>query len=389
MELEPSLNVLAFNCGSSSLRFQLTRVTDDGAQNQTCLERGHVERITDYGRAVQTLIDSLRKRGLVADDGELAVGHRIVHGGAHFVDPVRIDARVLAAIAELEELVPLHNGPALRAIEAARAAFSPRVPAVAVFDTCFHKDLPACAAEFPLPAELARKHGIRRAGFHGLAHRWMSERHAALTSADGRGTAKIVTLQLGHGCSVAAIANGRSIDVSMGFSPLEGLMMGTRSGDVDPALVAYLARHEKISAEQVTALLNEHSGLLGVSGRSADMRDLIAAERDGDAQSALAVEMFVQRVRKSIAAHIAVLGGARAIVFGGGMGENSAEIRRRICSGFEWCGLVLDRERNERAAGEVRISAEGATLECWVIPVDEECLITRDTFACLRITGPS
>lgn len=408
------MNILAFNCGSSSLRCALVEIADAAPFAETRLARARVERIGDQASIELDAAgrDRERSRATVADHAHaaelvierlqlrerraLAIGHRVVHGGARFVEPVRIDGDVRSAIAELAELVPLHNAAALAAIEAARAIL-PGVPEVAVFDTAFHRDLEARAAEYPLPFELAARHGIRRIGFHGLAHRSMAEGYAATTEGYARprradaGAAKIVTLQLGSGASAAAIRGGRSIDVSMGFSPLEGLMMGTRCGDLDPAIVAHLARRLDADVREVVELLNTRAGLLGVSGRSADMRELLAAEAAGDARSALALEMFVYRIQKCVGAYLAALRGAEAIVFGGGIGEHSAEIRARVCRALEWCGLALDPDANARASGVARITRDGAALEAWVVPVDEELLIARDTARCLRAprSGPA
>jgi acetate kinase len=255
---------------------------------------------------------------------------------------------------------------------------------VAIFDTAFHRTMPERASRYAIPQELAAKHHIWRYGFHGLAHRYMTERYAAITSTP-MAQVKLITLQLGNGCSATAVEGGRSLDTSMGFTPLEGLMMGTRSGDVDPSLAAFLARREGVSVEAVEGWLNTRSGLLGVSGRSRDMRELLEAERQGDHRAALAVEMFCYRVRKYIGAYLSILGGAHAVVFGGGIGENAPTVRARICAGMDWCGLTLDQDRNAAAIGvEERISADYAKVHAYVIPVDEAVLIARDTAGCLR-----
>jgi acetate kinase len=244
--------------------------------------------------------------------------------------------------------------------------------------------MPERASRYAIPQELAAKHHIWRYGFHGLAHRYMTERYVAITSTP-MARVKLITLQLGNGCSATAVEGGRSLDTSMGFTPLEGLMMGTRSGDVDPSLVAFLARREGVSVEAVEGWLNTRSGLLGVSGRSRDMRELLEAERQGDHRAALAVEMFCYRVRKCIGAYLSVLGGAHAIVFGGGIGENAPTVRARICVGMDWCGLTLDQDRNAATIGvEERISADYAKVHAYVIPVDEAVIIARDTAGCLR-----
>lgn len=402
------MHVLAINCGSSSLKCELVDVSDADPNVETRLARASVEHIgasasldvehangrrerttesiRDHATAVERVIARLRPRERVGA-APLALGHRVVHGGARFVEPTRIDREVEHAITNLAGIAPLHNAVALAAIEAASAAL-PGVPAVAVFDTAFHRHMPARARELSLPHELVERHALRRVGFHGLAHRSMCEQYARMHP--GGGEQKIVTLQLGHGVSAAAIMGGKSIDTSMGFSPLEGLMMGTRSGDLDPALVAHLAHHENASAGEIVALLNTRAGLLGVSGRSANMRELLEAAAAGDARCELAVEMFVYRIQKCVGAYLAALHGADAIVFGGGIGERSAVIRARVCEALEWCGLALDANANTTAHttanGATRISGAGSALEAWVIPVDEERLIARDTASCLMST---
>ncbi len=308
----------------------------------------------------------------------------MVHGGDLFAEPALIDDEVLAAVEALTDLAPLHNAPSLSAIRAARAALGPGVPMVATFDTAFHRTLPEHASRYAIPLELADKHHIRRYGFHGLAHRYMTERYAAITSTPLE-QVKLVTLQLGNGCSATAVEGGRSVDTSMGFTPLEGLVMGTRSGDVDPSLAGFLARREAVDITEVEGWLNTRSGLLGVSGRSADMRELLEAEAQGDARAALAVAMFCYRVRKYVGAYLAALGGANAVVFGGGIGENAPPVRARVCANMEWCGLTLDEERNARTIGsEGRISAGDSRVHAYVIPVDEEGVIAQDTVRCLR-----
>jgi acetate kinase len=258
---------------------------------------------------------------------------------------------------------------------------------VATFDTAFHRSLPERASRYAIPTELSERHDIRRYGFHGLAHRYIVERFSEIAATPVE-EMKLITLQLGAGCSATAVDGGRSVDTSMGFTPLEGLMMGTRSGDLDPSLVGFLARGEEVSAEEVEGWLNTRSGLLGVSGHSGDMRELLEAEREGDLRASLAVDMFCYRVRKCIGAYLAVLDGADAIIFGGGIGENAPEVRARICAGLGWCGLLVDADRNAEAIGaETRISSDVSPLQAYVIPVDEASIIVRDTLGCLRRPG--
>jgi acetate kinase len=313
-----------------------------------------------------------------------AVGHRVVHGGPQLFAPALIDEQVLSEITAAGELAPLHNGGALEAIKAARDALGTNVPMIAVFDTAFHHDLPERAARYAIPPEMAIAHGIRRYGFHGLAHRYMSERAAAMIPDVPAAELRLITMQLGSGCSAAAIPGGKCVDTSMGFSPLEGLVMATRSGDIDPAVVRYLCEHERMTPAEVDAWLNHRCGLVGLSGASGDVRELLALESRGDARAALAIDMFCYRLRKYIGSYLAVLGGADAVVFGGGVGENAAEIRARTCRGMEWCGLRLDEARNARVIGvEGTISADDSPVRALVIPVDEELVIARDTRQCL------
>lgn len=413
------MRVLVINCGSSTLKFQLLEAGEvpPGSGPEHPLAQGIVERIggqaalkfvtngithqehtplASHEVATQHLFDWLTTTGFLQPGGIEAIGHRVVHGGNRFLQPTRLDDSVIAALDALGELAPLHNGPALAAIRAARAVSGTRIPMVAVFDTAFHHTMPAWAAQYALPEHLTARHAIRRYGFHGLAHRFMSERYAALRAAPGdqvpqavRDTpaqqCKIITLQLGSGCSAAALAAGCSVDTSMGFTPLEGLMMGTRCGDIDPAIPGFLARQEGVDLATIDTWLNTTSGLLGISGHSRDMRELLAAEAQGNTRAALAINMFCYRVRKYIGAYLAALNGAEALVFGGGIGEHAPAIRARICAHMEWCGLTLDTTRNTAAQGtEARISADSARLHAYVIPVDEASVIARDTVACLR-----
>jgi acetate kinase len=406
-----SMKILVINCGSSTLKFQVVQVEGaatavgrerrlaggivDGVGGQASarfeMEDGESVRadaaVADHGEAARRVLDWLNDVGLLGPGGIEAVGHRVVHGGERFVEPTAIDDEVVAGIEALSDLAPLHNAPALTVIKELRAALGAAVPMVATFDTAFHRGLPERASRYAIPTELAERHGVRRYGFHGLAHRYMVERFSEMTGTPLERT-KLITLQLGAGCSATAVEGGRSVDTSMGFTPLEGLMMGTRSGDVDPSLAGFLARREDVSVEEVEGWLNTRSGLLGASGRSADMRDLLEAEAQGDARAALAIEMFCYRVRKYVGAYLAVLEGADAVIFGGGIGENAAAVRARICAGMGWCGLALDADRNGAAVGsEARISANGSRLQAYVIAVDEAVIVARDAAECLRRLG--
>jgi acetate kinase len=284
-------------------------------------------------------------------------------------------------------LAPLHNPASLAGIQGARGLLGSTVPMVAVFDTAFHRSMPPVARMYALPHALAARYRIRRYGFHGIAHASLVAGYAAFTGSTLEKD-RLITLQLGNGCSITAIAGGKSVETSMGFTPLEGLVMGTRSGDLDPSIVSYLAHEEKVHAVEVERWLNEESGLLGVSGRSNDMRELLQAVAH-DERASLAIELFCYRARKYIGAYLAVLGGADAIVFGGGIGENSPEIRSRICADMEWCGVRLDPDRNRAAVGlapgsAARISHDGTAVGVYVVADDEESWIARETVRCVR-----
>jgi acetate kinase len=392
------LKVLAVNCGSSTLKFKLVEIS----HTTRMIARGLVERIgdenpsltfsvkddvfddrisaSDHEAAILVVLDRLAQVDLPAPD---AFGHRIVHGGDRFAGPAVIDGEVMSHIEALGELAPLHNGPSLAAIRASLSKTSPPAPMVAVFDTAFHRTMPKSASLYPIPRELSEKHGIRRYGFHGTAHSCMVERYCTITATPVEDT-RVITLQLGNGCSATAVSRGRSVDTSMGFTPLEGLMMGTRSGSVDPSLVGFLARREGVDTSEVEGWLNKRSGLLGISGTSRDVRELLDAEENGDGSAALALEMFCESVRKQIGAYLTVLGGADAIVFGGGIGENAPLIRERVLTSMTWCGLDLDPVRNANAVGvETRITTEDSRIHAYVVSVDEEIRIARETASLL------
>jgi acetate kinase len=404
------VNILVLNVGSSSLKFQLIatdeqRLADDADAR---LAGGQIERIggealwsyramdgqpttgtaalRDHRAAIEHLLawlmddDSGVPVSSLADIG--AAGHRVVHGGERFVHSVAIDDAVLRGIEDTIELAPLHNPANLKGIHAVRTLLGPGVPQVAVFDTAFHHTLPERAFLYAIPYSLYRRHRVRRYGFHGTSHRYVSYRWRQLTGRTREET-RIVTLHLGNGCSACAISGGDSVDTSMGFTPLEGLVMGTRSGDLDPALLDYIADKEGLTLAGVELLLNKQSGLLGISGLTHDMRELLAeAEEHSDRRSLLAIDIFCYRVRKYIGGYMAALGGAEAVCFAGGVGENAAAVRAKICEGLEHLGIRLDAAANEAAVGgrEARISADGSTTEVWVIPTDEELLIARDTW---------
>jgi acetate kinase len=407
------MNVLVLNSGSSSLKFQLIATDLDRIQRNedARLLRGEVERIggeaiVTLGKsngADQTLTAPLRdisaaldfvirwitsdKSGLLEVRGPAdvhAVGHRVVHGGERFSESVIITDDVLKGIEECIELAPLHNPNNIKGILAVRSLFGAGLPQVAVFDTAFHHSLPEHAYLYAIPYHLYRRHRIRRYGFHGTSHRYVAYRFRVLRNVTREQT-HVITFHLGNGCSAAAIRNGHPVDTSMGMTPLEGLVMGTRSGDLDPAIVNLISAKEGLSAHEVEALLNTQSGLLGISGLTNDMRVLQAELKEHDDRRArVAIEVFCYRARKYVGAFLAAMGGADGIVFTGGIGENSPEIRAQICSGLEWAGLKIDPERNKTMVGkEGKISTDDSCLAAYAIPTDEELLIARDTVRCI------
>jgi acetate kinase len=409
------MNVLVLNCGSSTIKFQLIATDLDLiAQNaDERLARGTVERIG--GEAIITLqvegrpsrrsTAPLRDTRAAVDfivrwtcseqsgidrinsvNDVHAVGHRVVHGGERFTHSVLITDEVLRGIEDCIELAPLHNPANIRGIQATRELFGAGLPQIAVFDTAFHQTLPERAYLYALPYQFYRRHRVRRYGFHGTSHRYVAYRYRQMRDI-ARDQTNIITLHLGNGCSATAISGGNSVDTSMGLTPLEGLVMGTRSGDIDPAIVDFIATEEGLSASEIEMLLNKQSGLIGISGLTNGMRELLDEAREHDDRRALlAIEIFCYRVRKYIGAYVAAMNGAEAIVFTGGIGENSHEVRARICEGLQWLGLELDDARNQAHAGgrEGLISKDGARLAAYVIPTDEELLIARDTVRVVR-----
>jgi acetate kinase len=407
------MNVLVLNSGSSSLKFQLIATDMDRIRGNADerLLKGEVERIG--GEAIvtlqkkngsrQTVTSPVRDisaaldfviRWVASEQASLpevrgpadihAVGHRVVHGGERFKESAIIDDDVLKGIEECIELAPLHNPNNIKGILAARALLGAGTPQVAVFDTAFHHSLPEQAYLYAIPYHLYRRHRIRRYGFHGTSHRYVAYRYRVLRKVTREQT-HVITLHLGNGCSAAAIRNGCPVDTSMGMTPLEGLVMGTRSGDIDPAIVNLIAGKEGLSPHEVESLLNTQSGLLGISGLTNDMRVLQAElKQHDDRRARLAIDVFCYRARKYIGAFLAVMGGSDGIVFTGGIGENSPEIRGQICQGMEWAGLIIDPDRNQGTIGkEGLISSDSSRLAVYAIPTDEELLIARDTVRCI------
>ncbi|HEY3997518.1 MAG TPA: acetate kinase [Candidatus Xenobia bacterium] len=406
------MHVLVLNCGSSSLKFQIIETDREKieAHADVKLASGSIERIgfesllkyqvegrpeeqstapvRDHRAAIDAIVRWLEVQ---AQDPKTplhaieAVGHRVVHGGERFRASVVVDEDVIRGIQACVELAPLHNEANLRGIRAAAERFGPQVPQVAVFDTAFHSTLPEAAYLYAIPYHLYRRHKIRRYGFHGTSHRYVAWRYRELRHLELE-QVNVISLHLGNGCSACAIKNGHSIDTSMGFTPLEGLVMGTRSGDLDPAVLEYLAHKEGMTLAETELLLNKQSGLLGLSGLTGDMRDLLEEEREnGDRRARLAIEVFCLRARQYIGAYLAEMGGADAVLFTGGIGEHSADIRVRICQGLEWLGLHLDPDRNRQpvVSSGLQLTTDESRLAAWAIPTNEELLIARDTVRCL------
>ncbi len=370
------MKILVLNAGSSSLKFDFFDTSPEAiaANSELLLVHGVVERVSSVTDALQEVF---RQLGDAAVD---AVGHRFVHGGERFFESTLLSEDVAAQVEKLNCLAPLHNPHNLEAYRTARAHL-PGIPHVAVFDTAFHHTLPAHAYAYGLPYKFLEEKRIRRYGFHGISHRSVSWRFAQLHGKT-RDDYRLITCHLGNGCSVCAIDRGRSVDTSMGFTPLEGLLMGTRSGDVDAGAILHLITEEKIAPEAILHMLNQESGLKGLSGVSNDMRDVLRAAGEGNARAALAVEAFCYRVRKYIGAYLAAMNGADALIFTAGIGENSAEIRHRICAGLDQLGISLDPAANQRESRDDR-QIGFSSIPVWVVPTAEELLIARDTLRCV------
>jgi acetate kinase len=400
------MKVLVINCGSSSLRFQLLdirrteedekmlvrgliqRIGEEGSSANCTTANGRSfnleENVPDHKRAIEEVFNLLLKSRTLRSADEIdGIGHRMVHGGEHFRESALITADVENAIEECCELAPLHNPHNLNGYRAAREIL-PGAPQVAVFDTAFHSTLPEKAYLYAIPYETYKKDKVRRFGFHGTSHRFVSERFAHIQN-DPQRSWKIITCHLGNGCSMSAIDGGKSIDTSMGFTPIEGLVMGTRPGDVDPGALLYLLNRFESDVAKLDDMLNKQSGLLGLSGSSNDMRDLLQKRGEGDRRAGLAVDIFCYRARKYIGSYMAALGGADAVIFTGGIGENAVEIRAEICGGLDRLGVVLDPEKNRAIRGtEAEISVPSSPCKVWVIPTNEELLIARDTVRCIQ-----
>lgn len=392
------MNILVLNCGSSSIKYQLFEMPA-----RTRLAKGLIERIgegqadivfedergkhqeniraANHDDGIAAILDRLVSGSRLGNSGQpaiAAVGHRVVHGGEEFRAAVVIDDSVLAAIEKVSRIAPLHNPPNVAGILGARQVL-PNAPQVACFDTAFHATIPQVAHMYALPYELYERFGVRRYGFHGISHHYVMQRAGAMLGID-EAKLNCITCHLGNGCSVTAIRNGQSVDTSMGLTPLEGLVMGTRCGDIDPAILFYLADNG-YDVQELNKLCNKKSGLLGVSGLSNDMRSLVEAAENGNERARLAIGLFCYRLKKYIGAYWASLGRVDAIVFTGGIGENAAAIREQVCAGLEPLGITIEAQANLAASGhESRVSADNSQVKLLVIPTDEEGAIAAETY---------
>ncbi len=393
------MKILVINAGSSSLKYQLIDM-----QNEQVIAKGLVERIgiegsnlrhrvdgredvlierpmKDHIAAMRLVLDTLTdpKHGVIDNMNAInAVGHRVLHCGERYKDSVLIDEEAIQVIKDVIPLGPLHNPANLMGIQACREVM-PNTPMVAVFDTAFHQTMPDYAYLYGIPYEYYEKYHVRRYGFHGTSHKYVSAR--AIEMLGGKPGLKIVTCHLGNGCSVAAVSDGKVLDTSMGLTPLEGVLMGTRSGDLDPAVLETLMNNDDLSIGEMLNILNKKSGLIGISGVSSDMRDVLAAADEGNKRCQTAVNMFCYRIRKYIGSYAAAMGGLDAVVFTAGIGENNPRLRSQILTNLDFLGIAIDEEKNTQRAAELDISAPGARVRTLVISTNEELVIARDTLA--------
>jgi acetate kinase len=400
------MNILVLNCGSSSVKYQMIEATA-----RKTLTRGSVERIgmsgatlnnvrhdgdeiriageiVDHTQAIEYILAVLlsKNHGVITDRSEIhAVGHRVVHGGESFTGSVLITDEVIKTLRENIELAPLHNPHNLRGIAACEVSL-PGVPQVGVFDTSFHLGMPKRAYLYGIPYSLYTQYKIRRYGFHGTSHRYVAGRAAEMLSRPQE-TLKLITCHLGNGCSMAAIDGGTSVDTTMGFTPLEGLLMGTRCGDIDPSVILFVIGKEGLTLGEATTLLNKHSGLQGISGVSNDMREIVKEMKNGDKKATYAFDVFTYRIKKYIGAYAAAMGGLDGVVFTGGIGENSTDVRTACCSGMEYFGITVDESQNSSPEKEKFISPSGARTPVLVIPTNEELVIAIDTMKIVTEKG--
>ncbi len=393
------MKILVLNCGSSSIKYQFFSL-----DNNSLIVKGIVEKIgmkgsflkhekedgqkvmfegeiLDHKIGIEYILGVLSstKHGCIKKLEEInAVGHRVVHGGELFTESKLVNEAVIGALEKYTELAPLHNPPNLKGIYGIKSLI-PSIPQVAVFDTAFHTSMPKHAYMYAIPYALYKKYGIRRYGFHGTSHRYVSARACEILGVNPKGL-KIITCHLGNGASVCAIKDGISVDTSMGFTPIEGLVMGTRSGDIDMGAVSYIMDKEKIGTKSASILFNKHSGLLGISGISSDMREIQEAASKGDERCILAIKMFNYRVKKYIGSYAAAMGGIDLLIFTGGVGENSDSNRKGICEGLEFLGIELDEQINAGSRGkEMTISKKNSKVKVMVVPTNEELMIAIDT----------
>ena len=394
------MKILVINCGSSSLKYQLINMETEDVMAKGLVERIGIEGsrikhetigkekktietpMQDHKRALELVMESLTNEeyGAIKSLDEIdAVGHRVVHGGEDFAQSVIIDEKVLKGIEDNVEIAPLHNPPNIMGIKACQRLL-PNVKQVAVFDTAFHQTMPAESYIYALPYEYYEKYKIRRFGFHGTSHKYITNRAAEMLGKDVN-EVNLITCHLGNGSSICAVKNGKSIDTSMGFTPLEGLAMGTRCGDLDPAILPFLMEKENLSTDEINTLINKKSGVLGISGVSSDFRDIEAARDEGNKRAKLALDIFEKRVRGYIGSYMTELDHVDAIVFTAGVGENSIEMRESIVNGLKSLGIKIDTERNNVRGEDKLISADDSSIKIFVIPTNEELMIARDTKA--------
>ncbi len=397
------MKILVINCGSSSLKYQLIDMENEGVLAQGLVERIGIEGsiltqkvngekyivkepMESHKDAIRLVLEALvdEKHGVIKNMNEIsAVGHRVVHGGEKYSESVLVNDEVMAYLEECVKLAPLHNRPNIIGIEACKALM-PNTPMAVVFDTAFHGTMPKEAYSYALPYELYKEHGIRKYGFHGTSHKYVSGKVAEVLGKDIKDL-KIVTCHLGNGVSLTAVKNGKSIDTTMGFTPLAGMPMGTRSGDIDPAIVIYLIKELGYSVDEVNEILNKKSGILGISGLSSDFRDVRdAAYKKDDERSLLAIDIYTYKIRTQIGAYAAAMGGLDVIVFTAGIGENADMIREGCLKNLEFLGVYLDKERNKQNGEIAEISKEGSKVKVFVIPTNEELMIAKETMELLN-----
>jgi acetate kinase len=393
------MKILVLNCGSSSIKYQLFDMTSGIVMTKGIVEKIGLKgsflknerydgdkvvlegEILDHQSGIEYILGLLisKRRGVIKDLDEIdAVGHRLVHGGERFKESCLLDDMTIKGVEDCSDLAPLHNPANLKGIYAMKM-FLPSVPQVGVFDTSFHHTMPDYSFMYALPYSIYKKYGIRRYGFHGTSHSYVSKRACEILNADYN-SVKMITCHLGNGASVTAIKDGKSMDTSMGLTPVEGLIMGTRSGDVDAGALTLIMEKEEIDYSSLNTLLNKHSGMLGVSGISSDMREIKSAAAGGEGRSALALKMYNYRVRKYIGAYAAAMGGVDIVIFTGGIGENASDVRESICSDLEFLGIEFDKQKNNEARGkELIITKKGSPVTVMIIPTNEEFVIASDT----------